>query len=68
MDTTFISSWALKSAAEVAAQLNATNIWDPALIRRLVWLADMEAEYDEADGDDVESVIYAAAEKLGVSI
>lgn len=38
------------------------------LARELCELAGMAETFDAADGDTFESVIYAAAEKLGVEV
>ena len=40
----------------------------PELVEELCKRADMESEYEDADGETFESVAYAAAEKLGVNI
>lgn len=55
-------------AQEIAKELNASGEWIPELCQELCELADMSQEWEAADGEDFESVVYAAAEKLGVVI
>lgn len=52
----------MRSAYEIAAE------WDNDLCAELCEAADMTAEWETADGDTFEAVVYAAAEKLGVEI
>lgn len=58
----------MRNANEIAAEIRAHDYWDEDLIKELVEAADMEEEYDAADGDSFEAVVFAAAEKLGVEI
>lgn len=58
----------LERAEEIAAQIRAMESWDLELCEELCELADMSEAWEQADGEDFESVLYAAAEKLGVEI
>jgi len=55
-------------AEEIAQALQESGTWDIALLKELCTLADMESEWQAADGETFEDVAYAAAEKLGVEI
>ena len=55
-------------AQEIAQELNNSQEWNDALLAELCELADMTAEWESADGESFEDVVYAAAEKLGVEI
>lgn len=55
-------------ATKIAEALRSTDTWDMDLARELCELASMAETFDAADGDTFESVIYAAAEKLGVEV
>lgn len=55
-------------ANEIAEALRNSDIWDMEFARELCELADMNAEFDAADGDSFESIVFAAAETLGVEI
>lgn len=55
-------------ATKIAEALRSAGTWDMELARELCELADMAAEWDAADGDTFEAVIYAAADKLGVEV
>lgn len=55
-------------ANEIAEALRSADTWDMDLARELCELADMSAEFDAADGDSFESIVFAAAETLGVEI
>ena len=55
-------------AQTITENLNYRDTWDYNLLEELCKLAEMEKEWDAADGDNFESVAYAAAEKLGVKI
>lgn len=57
-----------REAEEIASILRESNEWNPDLLRDLCVLADMEDEWDEADGESFEAVAYAAADALGVEI
>lgn len=56
------------TAEETASAINALDTWDNDLLAHLCDLADMADEWNAADGETVEDVAYAAAEKLGVEI
>lgn len=58
----------IKRAEEIAAQIEAMGSWDLELCKELCELADMSEAWEQADGEDFESVLYAAADKLGVEI
>lgn len=42
--------------------------WDMEACAELCEMAGMSEEWEAADGDTFESVVYAAAEKLGIQI
>lgn len=58
----------MKREQEIAKELRKSGEWIPELCEELCGLADMEKEWEEADGESFEGVLYAAAEKLGVEI
>ena len=53
---------------QLAERIRLCDEWIPELVDELCKRADMESEYEDADGETFESVAYAAAEKLGVNI
>lgn len=55
-------------AYEIAKELNESGEWILELCKELCDLADMSDEWEEADGESFEAVVYAAAEKLDVEI
>ena len=55
-------------AAKIAEAMRITDTWDMGLARELCDLAGMADAFDAADGETFESVIYAAADKLGVEV
>lgn len=55
-------------AQEIAKEMRAQNTWNDELCRELCELADMSSEWNEADGESFENVIYEAAEKLNVEV
>lgn len=55
-------------ATKIAEALRSTDTWDMDLARELCALAGMAEAFDAADGETFESVIYAAADKLGVEV
>lgn len=59
-----------KSAAaeEIASRIRSSDVWDAEELRKLCDLAGMLEEYDAADGDTFEAIVYEAAERLGVDI
>lgn len=58
----------MRNAYEIAADIRNSDEWDNDLCTELCEAADMTAEWDAADGESFESVVYAAAKKLGVEI
>ena len=52
----------------LAAEINEYGYWDEATCKELCKRAGLEVEWEDADGDTFEEVIYHAAEILGVSI
>lgn len=56
------------SAYEVARKIRTSEEWNAKLCEELCSLAGMSEEWDAADGESFEEVVYAAAEKLGVEI
>lgn len=55
-------------AYEIAMEIRNSDNYDSNLLAELCELAGMTAEWEAADGETFESVISAAAEKLGVEI
>ena len=55
-------------ADEIAENLRSADTWDAELCAALCEEAGMTAEWEAADGDTFESVVEAAAAKLGVEI
>lgn len=53
---------------KLADRICAADTWDMDDLAALCAAAGMEAEWEAADGEDFESVAYAAADKLGVRI
>lgn len=58
----------MRTASEIAADIRTAETWDLDLCRELCEAADMLDQWDAADGETFESVLFAAAEKLGVEI
>ena len=58
----------MRNAYEIAADIRNAAEWDNDLCAELCEAVDMTAEWETADGDTFEAVVYAAAEKLGVEI
>ena len=56
------------TANEIAEAFRSTDTWDAELCDTLCEEAGMTAEWGAADGDTFESVVKAAAAKLGVEI
>lgn len=55
-------------AEDIAKEIRKASVWDLELCEALCELADMSEAWEQADGEDFESVLYAAAEKLGVEV
>ena len=53
---------------KVADRIKNSDTWNDEDCRTLCGFADMEQEWDEADAEEFEQVMYQAAEKLGVEI
>ena len=53
---------------KVADRIKNSDTWNDEDCRTLCGFADMEDEWDGADGDTFEDVIYEAADRLGVEI
>ena len=58
----------MRNVEEIAKEIRENQEWDPDLCRELAEAAGLKEEWDEADGDTFESVIFKAAEILGVEI
>lgn len=58
----------MRNAIEIAADIRNATEWDNNLCAELCEAAGMETEWSEADADNFETVVEAAAEKLGVEI
>ena len=52
----------------VADRIKNSDTWNDEDCRTLCGFADMEQDWDEADAEEFEQVMYQAAEKLGVEI
>ena len=52
----------------VAYRISMSDEWSPEDCRRLCELAEIEDEWDAADGETFEQVVFKAAEILGVEI
>lgn len=55
-------------AQELAAKIAAADTWTESDCKKLCELAGMLDEWNAADGETFETVVYNAAEKLGVEI
>ena len=55
-------------AMEIAKEIKGMDTWDEGLCAELCELAGMSEEWDSADGETFEAIVFAAAEKLGVEI
>ena len=53
---------------KVADRIKNSDTWNDEDCRTLCGFADMEQDWDEADAEEFEQVMYQAAEKLGVEI
>lgn len=56
------------SNEELAEKINELDYWDQDLLKELVRRADLQEEWDAADGSTFEEVAYKAAEILGIEI
>lgn len=56
------------TAQEIANQIRESNEWPIGACLELCCLAGLEQEFNSADGDSFESVVYKAADKLGVEV
>lgn len=57
-----------KSVSGALAEIRAQNTWNSESLKELCDAADMSQEWNEADGETFEAVVFAAAKKLGVEI
>ncbi len=57
-----------KSLLELEQEISARLYWDADLLKELAWHADMEAEWDAADGENFEVLAYQMAEKVGIRL
>ena len=55
-------------ASEIAAAIRSADTWDPDLCAELREMAGLEDEWEAADGESFESILFRAAELLGVEI
>lgn len=58
----------MRNANEIAADIRNASEWDNDLCAELCEAAGMMDKWNAADGDSFESVVFAAAEKLGVEV
>lgn len=56
------------TAYEIAKEIRESSTWNEDLLAELCCLAGLEKEWQEADGETFESVVYKASEILNVSI
>ena len=55
-------------AQEIAMEIRNADVWDDELLAELCELAGLEEEWENADGETFEQIVYKAAEILGVEI
>lgn len=60
--------WREEEAREIAQEIRAMDTWDMELLKKLCVLANMEEEWEQADGETFEEVANKAAEALGVEL
>lgn len=60
--------WREEEAREIAQEIRAMDTWDMELLKKLCTLANMEEEWEQADGETFEEVANKAAETLGVEL
>lgn len=58
----------MRKASEIAAEIRTKGTWSDELLKELCSAAGMSKEWNEADGETFEAVVFAAAKKLGVEI
>lgn len=58
----------MKTATEIANEMKNSQEWNLDLCAELCELAGMKSEWDASDGETFESVVFAAADALGVEI
>lgn len=58
----------IERATEIAAAIRSMDTWDHDLCTELCELAGLEDEWEAADGDTFESILYKAADVLGVEL
>ena len=58
----------MNRAFEVAEELRTSGEWIPELCEELCELAGLADEWEEADGESFEAVLFKAGEALGVEI
>ena len=58
----------MRDKYEIAEAIRNAGEWNPDDCRELCELAGIEDEWDAADGETFEQVIYKAAEILGVEV
>ena len=58
----------VERATEIASAIRSTDTWDHNLCTELCELAGLEDEWEAADGDTFESILYKAADVFGVEL
>ncbi len=58
----------MRTPQEIAEEIQNMDTWDKDLLKELCEAADMMEEWEQADGETFESVVFSAAKKLGVEI
>lgn len=56
------------AAGEIAERIRREDTWNAEACGELCRLAGLEDEWEAADGDTFEAVVFKAAERLGVEI
>ncbi len=58
----------MRTPQEIAADMRKSDEWNPELCAELCEVAGMSAEWNAADGENFESVVFSAARKMHVRI
>lgn len=58
----------MRTAEEIAKRIRESEYWDLEDLKDLCEIAGLEEEFDAADGDNFEEVVFKAAGTLGVII
>ena len=58
----------MRAPQEIAAEMRKSDEWNPELCAELCEAAGMSTEWNAADGENFESVVFSAARKMHVQI